>query len=36
MKLKDKPTNLFGEPLSDEIERHQVKNKTLTFKKKSK
>ena len=36
MKLKDKPTNLFGEPLSDEIESHQVKNKTLTFKKKSK
>ena len=28
--------NLFGEPLSDEIERHMVKNKTLAFKKKSK
>ena len=29
-------TNLFGEPLSDEIESRVVKNKTLTFKKKSK
>ena len=28
--------NLFGEPLSDEIERKVVKNKTLAFKKKSK
>ena len=28
--------NLFGEPLSDEIERRVVKNKTLAFKKKSK
>ena len=28
--------NLFGEPLTDEIERHMVKNKTLAFKKKSK
>ena len=28
--------NLFGEPLSDEIERNVKKNKTLTFKKKSK
>lgn len=27
--------NLFGEPLSDEIERNVKKNKTLTFKKKS-
>ena len=29
-------TNLFGEPLSDEIESRVVKNKTLAFKKKSK
>ena len=29
-------TNLFGEPLLDEIESHVVKNKTLAFKKKSK
>ena len=29
-------TNLFGEPLSDEIESRVVKNKTLTFKKRSK
>ena len=28
--------NLFGEPLTDEIERNVKKNKTLTFKKKSK
>ena len=28
--------NLFGEPLSDEIESRVVKNKTLAFKKKSK
>jgi predicted RNA methylase len=28
--------NLFGEPLSDEIERRVTKNKTLAFKKKSK
>ena len=28
--------NLFGELLSDEIERNVKKNKTLTFKKKSK
>ena len=28
--------NLFGEPLSDEIERNVKKNKTLSFKKKSK
>ena len=28
--------NLFGEPLTDEIERRVVKNKTLAFKKKSK
>ena len=28
--------NLFGEILSDEIEKHVVKNKTLSFKKKSK
>lgn len=28
--------NLFGEPLTDEIERRVVKNKTLSFKKKSK
>ena len=35
MKLKA-PTNLFGEPLSDEIESRVVKNKTLAFKKKSK
>ena len=35
MKLKA-TTNLFGEPLSDEIESRVVKNKTLAFKKKSK
>ena len=35
MKSK-KLQNLFGEPLSDEIERFVVKNKTLSFKKKSK
>ena len=35
MKLTDK-LNLFGEPLSDEIERNVVKNKTLSFKKKYK
>ena len=29
-------TNLFGEPLSDEIESRVVKNKTLAFKKRSK
>ena len=29
-------TNLFGEPLTDEIESRVVKNKTLAFKKKSK
>ena len=29
-------TNLFGEPLSDEIESRVMKNKTLAFKKKSK
>ena len=28
--------NLFGEPLSDEIESRVMKNKTLSFKKKSK
>ena len=28
--------NLFGEPLSDEIERRVTKNKTLAFQKKSK
>ena len=28
--------NLFGEPLSDEIERNVKKNKTLSFKKKYK
>ena len=36
MKSKDKPINLFGEPLTDEIESRVVKNKTLAFKKKSK
>jgi len=35
MKLKE-IHNLFGEPLSDEIERRVTKNKTLAFKKKSK
>lgn len=35
MKSTDK-LNLFGEPLSDEIERNVVKNKTLSFKKKYK
>ena len=36
MNLKSKAIyNLFGEPLSDEIERKVVKNKTLAFKKKS-
>ena len=35
--MKSKEThNLFGEPLSDEIERNVVKNKTLSFKKKYK
>jgi hypothetical protein len=35
MKSTDK-LNLFGEPLSDEIERNVKKNKTLSFKKKYK
>ena len=35
--MKSKETyNLFGEPLTDEIERNVVKNKTLSFKKKFK
>ena len=36
MKSNEIQYNLFGEPLSDEIERNVKKNKTLTFKKKSK
>ena len=35
MKLNE-TQNLFGEPLTDDIEKKVVKNKTLTFKKKSK
>ena len=34
--MKSNTINLFGEPLTDEIERNVKKNKTLTFKKKSK